>query len=136
LGRISIHQTSGHLEGEIAMKLNHLNLTVTDPVETQEFLIKYFALKPRGKGNHNMAFLSDDNGIVLSLMNPKVGRESEVKYPATFHVGFIQESEQAVDEINQRLKAAGFDVPLPSRQHGSWTFYFEAPGGFTVEVLA
>ena len=60
------------------MKLNHLNLTVTDPVETQEFLIKYFALKPRGKGNHHMAFLSDDNGIVLSLMNPKVGRESEV----------------------------------------------------------
>src|SRR5580704_2651935 len=105
------------------MKLNHLNLTVTDPVKTQEFLIKYFALKPRGKGNHNMAFLSDDNGIVLSLMNPKVGRESEVKYPATFHVGFIQESEQAVDEINQRLKAAGFDVPLPSRQHGSGRFY-------------
>jgi len=118
------------------MKLNHLNLTVTDPVATQEFLIKYFGLKPRGKGNHNMAFLSDDNGIVLSLMNPKVARESEVKYPATFHVGFIQESEQVVDEINQRLKADGFDVPPPSRQHGSWTFYFEAPGGFTVEVLA
>ena len=117
------------------MKLNHLNLTVTDVPETHKFLEKYFGMRNMG-GNNNIAFLSDDNGIVLSLMNPKVGRESEVKYPATFHVGFIQESEQAVDEINQRLKAAGFDVPLPSRQHGSWTFYFEAPGGFTVEVLA
>jgi lactoylglutathione lyase len=69
-----------------------------------------------------MAFLSDDNGMVLSLMNVKIGRESEVKYPATFHIGFIQESEEQVDEINRCLKADGFDVPPPSRQHGSWTF--------------
>jgi len=88
-----------------------------------------------GKANKNMAFLSDDNGIVLSLMSMKPGKESEVKYPATFHVGFIQESEQEVDEINRTLKADGFDVPPPSRQHGSWTFYFDVPGGFTIEVL-
>src|ERR1700735_3499696 len=77
----------------IAMKVNHLNLTVTDPVETQQFLVKHFGLKPRGKGNQNMALLSDDNGMVLTLMNVK-GRESEVKYPATFHIGFIQDSEE------------------------------------------
>ena len=71
--------------------------------------------------------------MVLSLMSPKMVGIG-VRYPATFHVGFIQESEQAVDEINERLKADGFDVSPPSRQHGSWTFYFEAPGGFTVEV--
>jgi lactoylglutathione lyase len=119
----------------MAMKVNHLNLTVTDPVETQQFLVRYFGLKPRGKGNQNMALLSDDNGMVLSLMNMK-GRESEVKYPATFHVGFIQDSEEQVNEINRLLKAGGFDVPPPSRQHGSWTFYFDAPGGFTIEVMA
>ena len=50
------------------MKVNHLNLTVTDPVETQQFFVKYFGLKPRGKGNQNIALLSDDNGMVLSLM--------------------------------------------------------------------
>jgi lactoylglutathione lyase len=120
----------------MAMKVNHLNLTVTDPVETQQFLVKYFGLKPRGKGNQKMALLSDDNGMVLSLMNMKMDRESEVKYPATFHVGFIQDSEEQVNEINRRLKADGFDVPPPSRQHGSWTFYFDAPGGFTIEVMA
>jgi lactoylglutathione lyase len=41
-----------------------------------------------------------------------------------------------VNEINRRLKGDGYDVPEPSRQHGSWTFYFRAPGGFTIEVLA
>jgi catechol-2,3-dioxygenase len=116
------------------MKLNHLNLTVTDVSESQTFLSKYFGLEIKG-GNRNIGFLSDENGLVLTLTNMKVGGESEVKYPATFHVGFIQESEERVNEINRRLKYDGFDVPPPSRQHGSWTFYFVAPGGFTVEVL-
>ena len=116
------------------MKLNHLNLTVTDVPEAQAFLEKYFNLQNKG-GNRNIAFLSDDNGIVLSLTSMNVGGETEVKYPATFHVGFIQESEAKVDGINRRLKADGFEVPPPSRQHGAWTFYFRAPGGYTIEVL-
>jgi lactoylglutathione lyase len=117
------------------MKLNHLNLTVTNVPETHRFLEEYFALKSISV-NNNMGFLSDDNGMVLSLTSMKVGKETEVKYPVTFHVGFIQESEERVNEINRRLKEDGFDVPPPSRQHGSWTFYFKAPGGFTIEVLA
>jgi lactoylglutathione lyase len=117
------------------MKVNHLNLTVTDPVETQQFLVKHFGLKPRGKGNQNIALLSDNNGMVLSLMKMD-DRKSEVKYPDTFHIGFIQESEEQVNEIYRHLKADGFQVPPPSRQHGSWTFYFDAPGGFTIEVMA
>ena len=90
-----------------SMKLNHLNLTVTNPVETQEFLIRYFGLKPMGKANKNMAFLSDDNGIVL-LMSMKLGKESEVKYPATFHIGFIQGSEQEVDENQPKPEGRRF----------------------------
>lgn len=117
------------------MKLNHLNLTVTDVPEAGKFLEKYFEMRDMG-GNKNMAFVSDDTGMVLTLTSMKVGRETEVKYPATFHIGFIQESEERVNEINQRLKEDGFDVPPPSRQHGSWTFYFLAPSGFTIEVLA
>ena len=116
------------------MKLNHLNLTVTDVPATRDFLQKYFGLRPMG-GNNNLALLSDDNGMVLTLTSMKVGGETEVRYPATFHIGFGQESEERVNEINRRLKEDGYDVPPPSRQHGSWTFYFRAPGGFTVEVL-
>jgi catechol-2,3-dioxygenase len=116
------------------MKLNHLNLTVTDVRESRKFLENYFGMRGTG-GNNNIAFLSDENGIVLTLTSMKVGGESTVKYPATFHIGFIQESEERVNEINKQLKDDGFDVPPPSRQHGSWTFYFMAPGGFTIEVL-
>src|SRR5262245_27915032 len=50
----------------LAMRLNHLNLTVTDVPATHTFLQKYFGLRDLG-GNNNIAVLSDDNGLVLSL---------------------------------------------------------------------
>lgn len=116
------------------MKLNHLNLTVTDVPETVKFFQTYFGMSDGG-GNANIAMLRDDNGMVLTLTSPKISRETEVRYPGSFHVGFIQGSEEQVNTINQRLRDDGYDVPPPSRQHGSWTFYFQAPGGFVVEVL-
>ena len=116
------------------MKLNHLNLTVTDVPEAHAFLEKYFGLQSLSY-NKNMGFLSDENGAVISLTSMKMARETEVRYPASFHVGFIHESEQQVNEINQCLRDDGFDVAPPAKMHGSWTFYFLAPGGFTIEVL-
>ena len=117
------------------MKLNHLNLTVTNVLETHSFLQKYFGFKSYGalKASEAMAFLSDDNGMVLALF--RGGKDGEVKYPAGFHIGFIQQSEEQVNQINQNLRDDGYDVPKPSRMHGSWTFYFHAPGGFMIEVL-
>ena len=117
------------------MILNHLNLAVSDVQQARAFLVKYFGLDPQGKpGNDNIAFLRDDNGLVLTLTNFNPG--AEVKYPGAFHIGFIQEGPEEVDEINRRLREDGFEVDPPARIHGSWTFYFLAPGGFVVEVLA
>ena len=45
------------------------------------------------------------------------------------------QTEEQVNQINQRLREDGYQVPSPARLHGSWTFYFQGPGGFTVEVL-
>ncbi|RYG15719.1 VOC family protein [bacterium] len=110
------------------MVLNHLTLAVPEVGETKAFLEKYFGLTDMGS-RPNMAFLNDDRGMVLTLIKAK-----DVSYPAFFHIGFIQESETKVDEINQRLKADGIDVSPPERSHG-YTFYVQAPGGFLVEVL-
>ena len=43
------------------MKLNHLNLTITDVLETHKFLQTYIGLRDMG-GNKNIAFLFDDTG--------------------------------------------------------------------------
>lgn len=111
------------------MKVNHLNLTVTDVPEARKFLETYFGLTCEGSRGNGFAVMFDDDGFVLTLM-----KGSEVQYPKTFHIGFPQENEEQVDQINQRLKEDGFDVEPPKQLHG-YTFYVDAPGGFTVEVL-
>jgi catechol 2,3-dioxygenase-like lactoylglutathione lyase family enzyme len=115
------------------MKLNHLNLTVSDVSRAREFLETYFGLTTLAERNYagdGFAMMTDDNGSALSLMEKK-----QVSYPGTFHVGFVQVSEGRVEEINRRLKDDGFEVKPPARLHGAWSFYVQAPGGFTVEVL-
>lgn len=111
------------------MKLNHLNLTVTDVNAAREFFEKYFDLQTKSIHGDSFALLTDDNGLLLALM-----KGTQVNYPKSFHIGFSLESEERVNEINQRLKDDGFDVKPPQRLHG-WTFYVKAPGGFTVEIL-
>jgi lactoylglutathione lyase len=117
------------------VKLNHLNLTVSNVPDAHKFLEKYFGLKGYNgmEPRDGMSFMSDDSGMLLALF--RAGKGTDAKYPAGFHIGFMQESEEQVDQINQRLRDDGYKVPKPARLHGSWTFYFQAPGGFTVEVL-
>jgi lactoylglutathione lyase len=114
------------------VRLNHVNLTVTDVRAAADFLETYFGLETRG-GNAGMAFLTDGDGFVLTLM--KARRSDPPAYPSTFHIGFFIEDEDRVDEINRRLKEDGFDVAPPARSH-AYGFYVEAPGGFTVELGA
>ena len=65
----------------------------------------------------------------------KIGRAGSNKYPDNFHVGFFVESEAKVDLIHRRLTEDGYEV-LPPERHHAYSFYINAPGGFTVEVGA
>ena len=118
------------------MKLNHINLTVTDVQAASKFLVKYFGMRSMG-GNQGMGFLTDEQdgwGFVLTLMKASQGMQG--KYPGTFHIGFFIDSRETVDELNRRLLKDGFDVPAPEDNGHAYGFYVKAPGGFTVEVGA
>ena len=118
------------------MKLNHINLTVTDVPQATDFLVKYFGMRSMG-GNKGMGFLTDEEdgwGFVLTLM--KANEATQSKYPGTFHIGFFIDSRETVDKLNQRLKGDGYDVPAPEDTGHSYGFYINAPGGFAVEVGA
>lgn len=112
------------------VKLNHMNLTVTDVDATRKFFEQYFNLQTNGNHSDSFAVLIDKDGFLLALM-----KGVHVNYPQSFHIGFEQESEEQVNEINKRLKDDGYNVKLPIRAH-RWTFYVKAPGGFTVEVFS
>jgi catechol-2,3-dioxygenase len=118
------------------MKLNHINLTVTDVQEASTFLVKYFGMRSMG-GNKGMGFLTDEEdgwGFVLTLMKASAGTQS--KYPGTFHIGFFIDSRETVDQLHQQLRRDGYDVPAPEDTGHSYGFYVNAPGGFAVEVGA
>lgn len=111
------------------MKLNHINIAVKDVITTKEFLENYFELVCIGSAGNKFAALNDDDGLLFNLI-----KDENAVYPETFHIGFPQKDENSVDKIYERLKADGFKVWEPSLAHGSYTFYFKAPGGFTIEV--
>ena len=116
------------------MGLNHLNLTVPDVPRTREFFETYFGFRTLlRRADHTLAVLVDGSRFVLSLNN--FGKAGSVSYPGGFHIGFLQDSREAVDEVHRRLVDGGFRPNPPKEFHGAWTFYFDAPGGFTVEVL-
>jgi catechol 2,3-dioxygenase-like lactoylglutathione lyase family enzyme len=115
------------------MKLNHLNLAVPNVSETREFFETYFGFRSVMKRDNNtLAVLIGDDGFVLALSN--FDKVTEVEYPGAFHIGFMQDSRERVDEIYNRLTSAGFTAEPPREFHGAWTFYLRAPGGFIVEV--
>jgi lactoylglutathione lyase len=114
------------------MKLNHINLAVTDVAAAADFLEAHFGLT-KGGGNAGMALLTDSSGLALTLM--KSGKADGARYPPTFHVGFLLDSDAEVDAVYRRLTEAGLDVNAPERRH-AYGFYVNAPGGFTIEVGA
>jgi lactoylglutathione lyase len=116
------------------MKLNHINLTVSDVQKTRRFLEKYLGLQSMEgtKDDDTHVGLLDDDGFVLGLMKSDQG--TEVNYPSSFHIGFLKESEERVNEIYLRLKDDGFDVNPPGYYRTGMDLYFHAPGGFAIQV--
>ena len=115
------------------MQMNHVNLAVTDVSAARAFLETYFGLRCLvAPEPDTIVVLSDESGCIVALSNFKKG--DAVVYPSGFHIGFMQPSREAVDAIHARLSGDGIAVGPCKEFHGAWTFYFKAPGGFTVEV--
>ena len=115
------------------MKLNHVNFPVADISAIRNFFEKHFGFHCIAEPTDANVVLTDDAGLVLTISN--FDHAEEVTYPKWFHVGFMQDSDEKVDGVYDRLKRAGMQPDKPKNMHGPRTFYFTAPGGFTVEVF-
>ncbi len=115
------------------MLMNHINLPVSDVPATRAFLETYFGLRClAAPAPETIVVLADESDCIIALSNFKKG--DAIVYPNGFHIGFMQPSREAVDAIHARLAGDGIEVGPRKTFHGAWTFYFKAPGGFTVEV--
>ena len=114
------------------MQLNHLDLSVPDVAAAASFFESAFDFTLlQTKGRDGMAILRGSAGFTLVLT-----RAVEPCYPKTFHIGFLQDSEQAVHNAHARVTAAGVAVANPpALMRDSFGFYCHVPGGsILVEV--
>ena len=105
------------------MKLNHINLIVSNVGESIHFLERYFGFKCiEVKGDNIIATLEGSDDFSLVLMHSKSG---PVNYPDGFHIGFLQDNAESVDNIYNHLITGGFEVGrAPGKIRDSYGFYF------------
>jgi catechol-2,3-dioxygenase len=135
------HQTATRwkfLSREIAMAtLNHTNLTTYNVPALTEFFSSVFGFQVIDTRADKLAVLRNAEGFLLTLMFDK-RMTPEQGYPGLFHVGFLQSTRQAVDQMYEGLSARNYMAPKPGKlQRGgpeAYGFYYEAPGGVLVEV--
>jgi catechol 2,3-dioxygenase-like lactoylglutathione lyase family enzyme len=113
------------------MKLNHINLGVTDVPAATDFLVRHFGLRlaEHMPQTDAMGFTLDDNDALISVFKAR-----DATYPKIFHIGFLQDSRDAVDAMHDQLSADGCEPGSRATEHGRYVFYVNAPGGFVVEV--
>lgn len=90
------------------MKLNHVDLQVSDVSKAREFFETHFGFRSTFQRREQLAILEDDDGLVLGVSN-LFGSAPPV-YPPDFHIGFILKSESEVREVYARLQNAGVEL--------------------------
>ena len=107
------------------MKLNHINLVVTDVAEAILFFETYFGFSVINvKGDNLLAVLQVMDGFELVLMSSSMNKK-ELDYPENFHIGFKQNTKNEVDRIYNSLKKDGrIQSREPGKIRGSYGFYF------------
>jgi catechol 2,3-dioxygenase-like lactoylglutathione lyase family enzyme len=119
------------------MHLNHLNLPVADLAAARTLFEDLFGFQLLDQRGDVIASLTDDNGFTLVLANAaRFGGETP-RYPNTFHIGFILDQRENIDQMYDRVSAAGITPDhRPRRQHGSYGFYFTALDGILFEIAS
>ncbi|MEO6229513.1 MAG: VOC family protein [Ferruginibacter sp.] len=105
------------------MKLNHINLVVSNVAEAILFFETYFDFKCTSViGDNIVAVLKDSDNFTLVLLKNK---EGNAIYPDAFHIGFMLNSTDKVAETYQKLLNGGIVLEQePKKIRDSFGFYF------------
>jgi len=105
------------------MKLNHINLIVSNVAEATNLFETYFNFKCiEIKGDNIVAILKGADDFTLVIMKDKNGKPI---YPNAFHIGFMLHNTNAVIETYEKLKNGGVAVGQePGKIRDSFGFYF------------
>lgn len=112
------------------MKLNHLDLQVSNVQESVLFFERFFDLTlTSSRTSTAIAFLTDGEGFVLVLQ-----RADAPVYPEGLHLGFLVADPSIVHRIQERAREGGLDVSDVETNNRGVMMYCRAPDGYSVEV--
>jgi len=118
-----------------AVKLNHVDLQVSNVDAAREFFEKHFGLHSTYQRAGQLALLKDDAGLELGVSNLR-GLPPPA-YPADFHVGFVLDRADDVRNIYERLRDGGVRIKMDLREGGPNLFFMcEGPDGIPIEIRA
>lgn len=118
---------------EIEMRLNHLDVPVTDTLSTKAFFEKHFGFKAILVRDDGLVVMLDEAGFAFTLSS--VPDNSVSEFPSGFHVGFNLATESELRSAHQRLVDAGVPIVRPlGMLGGALTFHCTAPGAVLVEL--
>ena len=105
------------------MKLNHINLIVTNVPKAIHFFETFFDFKCTDiKGDNIVAILKGTDNFILVLMTNK---EEQITYPNNFHIGFMLDNAEQVTATYLKLKNGGIEIESePRKIRDSFGFYF------------
>jgi catechol 2,3-dioxygenase-like lactoylglutathione lyase family enzyme len=114
------------------MKLNHINLVVSNVAETIRLFEKHFNFRVLEiKGDNIIAVLKGEEDFTLVIMADKT---NDSVYPEAFHIGFILNNTDEVINMYNKLIADNILVSSePKKIRDSFGFYFHF-GNIMIEV--
>ncbi len=115
----------------MALKLNHVALTVLDRERSASFYGKFFGLSERVQDDAHLLILSAPDGSLLALSEG----ETPPSLPRTTHFGFAAASVQEVDALRAEFKKSGI-VEAGWQESGPRRVQVFDPDGYRVEAFA
>jgi catechol 2,3-dioxygenase-like lactoylglutathione lyase family enzyme len=117
------------------MKLNHIDLQVSDVDVAREFFERFFDLRCRYQRQKQIAIFDNGDGFEFAVSN--LFDSPPPSYPSDFHLGFVLERASDVRDAYDRLKAAGVAMKLELGVQGpALVFQCLGPDNIPVEVRA
>ena len=121
-------------------RLEHVNLTVADPLATAKMLTDVFGWHIRWQGeaiNGGLTVHVGADNTYLALYTPKTqAKEAEERYGRLLglnHLGVVVDD---LDETEKRVRAAGFTPHQFDDYEPGKRFYFNTNEGLELEVVS
>jgi catechol 2,3-dioxygenase-like lactoylglutathione lyase family enzyme len=112
------------------MKVGHFHLHVASVEKTVDFYTEYFGFQNLNVDEQGNAFLRDEGGLDF-VVSPL---EDRGPVSAATHIGFRQESPEAVKSFYDKLQGNAEVVGELMEQEGFSIFSINDPNGMLIEV--